>query len=167
MRPFFENNSAIVTIAHFDCFVYRLIGIAKTFHLISPNWQVNEDVDSTDDEFDEYITLGKSTQFQTVKWKFPDTEKCPLDGCDISFSNRSFAIIHFRSNHSSTAMLCTICNIPFPSACTSNLEQHYELYHPDASLPTMKTVRKQYYLQQQRNLCNFKFVAFTNHLFKI
>lgn len=114
-----------------------------------PIWQINNDFDSSDDEFDECITLGKSSQFETVKWKFPDTEKCPLDGCDLSFSSRIFALVHFRMNHSSTAMVCPICDIPFSSVSTSNMEQHYAIYHPDANLPPMKIV---IYFQHQKKI---------------
>lgn len=112
----------------------------SAFHWICLNLQVDDDVDKSDDEFDECITLGKSSPFQAVKWQFPDTDKCPLVGCGLSFSSRLFAIMHFRLNHSSSAMLCMVCAVPFASTDTSNLVQHYESHHPDANLPTMKMV---------------------------
>lgn len=112
------------------------------FHWVCLNWQIDDDIDKSDDEFDECMTLGKSSAFEAVKWTFPDTDTCPLVGCGLSFSSRLFAIVHFRSNHSASAMACTICEVPFESADTCNLVQHYEIHHPEADLPTMKMVSR-------------------------
>lgn len=93
---------------------------------------------SSDDEFGEFITLGKSSKFVAwKKWRFPDTDNCPLYDCHLAFSSREFALLHFRMNHSETAMMCTQCKIPFSAEF---LEEHYHIYHPNATLPAMKTV---------------------------
>ena len=96
--------------------------------------------DGSDDIFSDYITLGKSTEFETVVWRFPDTDQCPLKDCLLSCSSRSICLGHFHLMHADESMLCTICSELISIKNPLNLFRHYQDHHPNKPPPKLKPV---------------------------
>ncbi|XP_031628229.1 uncharacterized protein LOC116344008 isoform X3 [Contarinia nasturtii] len=96
--------------------------------------------DTTDDDFDVFITLGRSYKpMEKTRWKFPNTKMCPI--CQISCSSRLAAIKHFRLSHAKTSIMCTICNTLFHKS--SDLMVHYYFRHPNTTPPKLTHVTDQ------------------------
>lgn len=103
------------------------------------------------------IKLGELTDFQTVKWKFPNTKNCPLDRCSSSFPNRNSALDHFCQDHANTSMECMHCKVIFPANDALVLFRHYQVEHEDEQPPKLKTTTVQpsaEYLAKYSILCD-------------
>lgn len=95
---------------------------------------------SPDDHTKYTMTLGVSTAFEAIVWRFPNTDKCPLQQCMKPFSQREVASIHFGMEHAATTTICTICNVLFSVIDPLVLFQHYQKKHPNEQ-PKLKAVR--------------------------
>lgn len=92
------------------------------------------------DDNDVLVVLGELSVFNAIIWKFPKTTICPLDECGQSFSSPSDSVEHFCQQHAAKAMLCFVCNTIFFAENLTNLQQHYDINHPDKSPPKLKSV---------------------------
>lgn len=89
------------------------------------------------------VTLGESTDFQTVDFHFPDSNECPLNQCHSSFPNRNAALNHFRTDHANTSMQCMHCKVIFPANDALSLLRHYQAEHPNEQAPKLKITSNQ------------------------
>lgn len=94
----------------------------------------------TNDNTNYDVELGEITEFEAVIWQFPDTKKCPMKQCALSFSNRDVATLHFRLMHASTAMSCRVCGELVSAENAQDLLQHYDDKHPNEEHPALKSV---------------------------
>lgn len=67
----------------------------------------------------------------TCYWQFPQTKRCPVHKCNMTFDSRSAAIVHYKTKHSMNFTLCSVCKKPV-SAHSYNLKMHYSVKHPNA-----------------------------------
>lgn len=112
--------------------------------IINPRFMLNfQSSDGSGDIFSDYVTLGKSSDFETVIWHFPNTNHCPLKECKLSCSSRSVTLAHFHMHHADTTMICTICNELISVKNPLKLFRHYQEYHPKESPPKLKPVSKE------------------------
>lgn len=80
---------------------------------------------------DRYIvTLGNSRT--NSKWEFPETSKCPVNGCRKQYTNRKNAMMHYQNVHAPFSNLCAICKRPFLSEFYL---QHHITQHQTVPLP--------------------------------
>lgn len=98
--------------------------------------------DDSDDIFNDCVTLGKSTEFETVVWRFPNTDQCPLKYCMLSCSSRSVCLGHFHLLHADTTMCCTICSELISVKNPLALFRHYQDHHPKESPPKLRPVSR-------------------------
>lgn len=86
------------------------------------------------------VTLGQSSDFQTIDWRFPETNICPISECGLSCLNRTFALNHFQLYHAATSMACTICEQVFSVTNPLNILRHHQFQHPNDRTPQLKSV---------------------------
>lgn len=88
------------------------------------------------------VTLGTSSDFENVVWRFPNSIVCPHRDCELTFSSRYIALNHFRKNHADTSMLCYVCREIISVQAPFNLLLHFHLEHPHDSPPKLKSATK-------------------------
>ncbi|XP_031628123.1 uncharacterized protein LOC116343934 isoform X2 [Contarinia nasturtii] len=91
----------------------------------------------------ELITLGELTDYESTKWRFPETLHCPVRSCSMWFDTRAAAIKHYRESHAKHSVLCKICNYPlYLLTAPHHLQGHYVRKHPTVEPPAkVKTLR--------------------------
>lgn len=94
------------------------------------------------DDADDIIILGESTDFQPMCWQFPQTRKCPKDLCFLDFSSRAIAIKHYRERHAKFDLLCKECGVLISMSGAHNMTNHYKRKHPDR-IPPQKWDKQQ------------------------
>lgn len=58
------------------------------------------------------MKLGGSSHYKVVKWRFPNTKKCPIKYCEDVFKTKLLAFKHFKEEHAPLAVLCQFCTQP-------------------------------------------------------
>lgn len=134
--------------ASYFCVKYKLFWISQWDEISNHNKCVCFSIfkflslqssDGSDDIFNDYVTLGKSTEFKEVVWLFPKTDQCPLKDCMLSCSSRSVCLGHFHLKHADKTMICTVCNELVSVKNPLNLFRHYQDYHPNEPPPKLKS----------------------------
>lgn len=85
--------------------------------------------------------MGKSSDFETINWRFPNTDQCPLKNCMLSCSSRKNCLTHFHMHHAEICMMCTICDELFLVVNPLHLLRHYQIHHPNERPPKLKEVK--------------------------
>lgn len=129
----------------FSIKTFSRIKIVRYFRLYSNDkinciWFLFSVQASDDNNPNYYVTLGKSSDFETVIWRFPNTKQCPLKECKLSCSSRSVAFAHFHMHHAEISMICTICDELFLVLNPLNLLRHCQIEHPNERPPKLKAV---------------------------
>lgn len=89
---------------------------------------------TTANDVDDLITLRGCGL--VTKWKFPETTKCPIAGCQKENGIRTFAISHFKHAHAKHSVYCSECEAPTRAKSFSTFFEHFTKKHPNAELPT-------------------------------
>lgn len=55
--------------------------------------------------------------------------------CLLECGTNSAAIIHYKEEHASNAILCYICDRPIYAKQPKDFQIHYDTTHPDADMP--------------------------------
>lgn len=72
---------------------------------------------------------------RTTYWNFPNTKRCPVLRCRVSFGSRAAALGHYKRKHAPNAYLCPLCSKPIGASNTKILLLHYRIKHPGRKSP--------------------------------
>lgn len=79
------------------------------------------------------ITLKGCGQF--TQWHFPNTKRCPVMRCSLTFNTRLAAMNHYTKKHAPNAIFCPMCNKPVAACTIKVLKMHYQKKHPGKQIP--------------------------------
>lgn len=86
----------------------------------------NGDGDDKQQNDDDNLTLNGCGYITHWKISQTDWNRCPIINCKKTFKLRSHAILHFKKQHASDSICCTICNKPVLAQNFSEFIEHYE-----------------------------------------
>lgn len=87
-----------------------------------------------DGDDDDIITLSGCGI--TTRWRYPkDSKKCPFKNCRKTSKNQSYAIAHYKKEHSADGILCEICKKPICCRLVKTFIEHYKRQHPNEKVP--------------------------------
>lgn len=69
-------------------------------------------------------------------WQFPPEQtRCPVWKCEIELNSRSDALIHYKRQHATSAILCELCDRPVAAHSANTFIAHYQRTHPFKKVP--------------------------------
>lgn len=83
-----------------------------------------------DNESDSFVILGESNHSKVVKWRFPNTSKCPIKSCKNNYETKALALKHFQREHAPDAVLCQICDKPVYTKSFREHTREHLIMHP-------------------------------------
>lgn len=122
-------------------FMHKLFFILSGLKKESREKELNHIGNADEDEDKDIVLLGENTKYPTMKWRFPDTIKCPKVYCSWYFRfghfrfGRTAAMKHYREVHAKNDLLCVECNALISMTSQNDLINHYEKKHPTALIP--------------------------------
>lgn len=93
--------------------------------------------DSESDASNDVVILGGGAYYEEIKWRFPQTKKCPHFRCNKIFPSREETIKHYQVKHARNATFCKTCDKP---VSYQNFEEHKKSSSHRLSLTTSKTM---------------------------